>query len=83
MDVPLNSQNSRVYGFEKVIVFACVTWKGDTKLIFVNNKGFKINSKTYKKYMEKELLPKVNCIMNNDTWIFIQNSVPSHRAIIV
>ena len=33
--------------------------------------------------MEKELLPEANCIMNNSTWIFIQESGPSYRANIV
>ena len=30
--------------------------------------------------MEKEFLPEVNRIMNNNTSIFIQDSAPSHRA---
>ena len=56
LDFPLNSQNSRVYGFEnkdniqdnrlfhhtnrqskKVVVSACVTWKGATKPFFLND----------------------------------------------
>ena len=102
LDFPLNSQNSRVYGFEnkdniqynrlfhytnrqskKVMVSACVTWKDATKPFFVNNKGLEVNFKTYQKHLEKELLRKVHRIMNNNTWIFIQDSELSHRANIV
>ena len=65
LDAPLDSQNSRVYGFEnkdniqnnrlfhhtnkqskKVMVSACVTGKGTTKPLFVNDKGLKVNFKT-------------------------------------
>ena len=46
---------------------------------FENNKGLKVNSKTYNIHLEKERLPEFNRIMNNN-WIFIQNSAPSHRA---
>ena len=81
LDVPLNSQNSRVYGLEnknniqdnrlfhhtnrqskKVMVSACVTWKGAMKPFFVNEKSLKTNCKVYKKYSQKELLPEVNRI---------------------
>ena len=65
------------------MVSACVTWKGALKPFSVNDKGLKVNSKTYKKNLEKELLPEVNRIMNNNTWIFIQDSAPSYRANIV
>ena len=54
------------------MVSACVTWKGATKPFFVNDKGLKVNSKTYKKHLEKERLPEVNRIMNNNILIFIQ-----------
>ena len=65
---------------ENVMVSTWVTWKGATKQFFVNDKGLKVNSKIYKKYLEKEFLPEVNRIMNNNTSIFIQDSAPSHRA---
>ena len=102
LDVPLNSQNSRVYEFEnkdniqdnrlfhhtnrqsrKVMISACAKWKGATKRLFLNDKDLKVNSKTYKKHLEKELLPETNGIMNNNTWIFFQDNAPSHRANIV
>ena len=65
---------------EKIMVSTWVTWKRATKQFFVNDKGLKVNSKIYKKYLEKEFLPEVNRIMNNNTSIFIRDSVPSHRA---
>ena len=40
----------------------------------------KVNSTTYKKHSEKELLPEVNRIMNSNNWIFIQDSASSRRA---
>ena len=98
LDVPLNSPNSPVYRFEnkdnrlfhyvnrqseKIMISAYVMWKCATKPFFVNDKGLKVSSKTYKKHLEKELLPEVNCFMNNNTWIFIQDSAPSHRPNIV
>ena len=62
---------------------ACVTWKGATKPVFMNNRGLKVNSKTYKKHLQKDLPPKVSRIMNNNTSIFVQDSAPSHCANIV
>lgn len=60
------------------MVSAFVTWKGATKPNFVNNKSMKVNFKTYKKHLEKELFPEVNRIMNKNTWIFIQHTAPLH-----
>ena len=37
----------------KVMVSACLTWYGATKPFLVNDKGLKVNSKTYKKHLEK------------------------------
>ena len=42
----------------------------------------KVNSKTYRKHLEKEL-PEINRIMNKNTWIFIQDSAISCCANIV
>ena len=61
------------------MVSAYVTWKGATMPFFVNDKGLKVNSKSCKTNLEKELLPKVNGIMKNNTLIFIQD-VLSHRG---
>ena len=65
------------------MVSACVTWNGATKPFFVNDKGLKVNSKTYKKHLENELLPEISKIMKKNDWIFVQDSAPSHRSNIV
>ena len=67
-----NIQDNRLFHHtnrqsKKVMISACVTWKGAKKPFFVNHKGLKVISKTYKKHLEKELLAKVNRIMNNNT----------------
>ena len=48
---------------KKVMVSACVTWKGATKPFFVNENGLKVNAKTYKKHLEKQLFPEVDRLM--------------------
>ena len=63
--------------------FCLCNVKGATNLFFVSDKGIKVNSETYKKLLEKEFLPEVDCIMNSNTGIFIQDSAPPHRANIV
>ena len=65
------------------MVSACVTWYGATKSFFVNDKGLKVNSKTYKKHLEKELIPDIERIMKRTDWMFIQDSAPSHRSNLV
>ena len=65
------------------MVSACVRWKGAKKPFFVSDKGLKVNSKTYKNTWKKRLLREVNRIINNSTWIFIQDSAPSHHPNII
>ena len=65
------------------MVSAYVTWNGATKPFFVNDKGIKMNSKLYKKHLEKELIPDIEQIMNRNDWIFVQDSTPSHRSNLV
>ena len=68
---------------KKVIVSPCVTWKAPTKPFFVNENGLKVNAKTYKKHLEKQLFPEVDQLMNSTSWIFPQDSAPSHRSNLV
>ena len=63
--------------------FCLCNVEGATNLFFVSDKGIKVNSETYKKLLEKEFLPEVNCIMNSNSSIFIQDSAPPHLANIV
>ena len=43
----------------------------------------KVNAKTYKKHLEKQLFPEVDRLMNGTSWIFLQDSSPSHRSNLV
>ena len=63
---------------KKVMVSACVAWKGTTKPFFVNENGLKVSAKTYKKHLEKQLFLKVDRLMNCSSGIFLQDSTPSH-----
>ena len=56
---------------------------GATKPIFVNEKGLKVNATRYKKHLEKELFPEIDRLVGNKSWIFIQDSAPSHRSNLV
>ena len=60
-----------------------VTWNGATKPFFVNDKDIKMNSKLYKKHLEKELIPEIEQTMNRNDWIFVQDSAPSHCSNLV
>lgn len=68
---------------QKIMVSACVSWKGATKPFFVNDNGLKVNGKSYKKHLSKELLPNVQHLLQHERWIFLQDSAPSHRATLV
>ena len=46
----------------KLMASACLTWYGATKPFFVNHKGLKVNSKTYKKHLQKELITDIERI---------------------
>ena len=89
LDISLNSQNSHIYGFEnkdniqdnhlfKIITFSIkamlVSVERCCEAVFCEKWRFERQSQNlYIKNLEKELLPKVNRIMNNNTWIFIQD----------
>ena len=42
--------------------------------------GLKVNAKTYKKHLEKQLFPEVERLINSISWTFLQDSAPSHRS---
>ena len=107
LEVPLNSQNNRVYGFEnkynvqdnrlfhhtnrqslKVMVSACVTWKGATKPFFVNDKGLKVNSKTHKNTWKKSFCSKsivlwITILSNWAKSLLSTQNGPHHPQIII
>ena len=67
----------------KVMVSACLLWNGATKPFFVNGCGVKMNAKTYKLHLQKELLSDAQHLYKHKNWIFVQDNVPSHRSNIV
>ena len=67
----------------KVMVSACLTWNGATKPFFVNGSGVKVNAQTYKRHLQKELLPAVQRLNNHKNWIFVQDNATSHRSNLV
>ena len=67
----------------RVMVSACLTRNGATKPIFVNGCEVKMNTKIYKRHLQKELLPAVQCLYKHKNWIFVQDNAPSHRSNLV
>ena len=59
---------------KKVMVSACITWDGATKPFFVTGKGLKINSISYKRHLEKELLPDIEKVVKRKDWVFFLKS---------
>ena len=47
------------------------------KTFFVSENGLKVNEKTYKKHLEKQLFHEVDRLMIGTSWIFLQDSTPS------
>ena len=48
-----------------------------------NGCGVKLNAKTYKRHLQKELLPAVQRLYKHKNWIFVQHNAPSHRSNLV
>ena len=62
----------------KVTVSACLTWNGAIQSFFVNGCGVKMNAKTYKRHLQKELLPDVQRFYKHKNCTFVQDNAPSH-----
>ena len=62
------------------MVLVCVSWNSTINLLFF---GLKVNSKTYKKQVEKELLPDSESIMKRNKFVFIRDSAPSYCSNLV
>ena len=54
------------------MVSACLTCNGATKPFFVIRCGVKMNTKTYQRHLEKELLPAVQRLYKQKDWNFVQ-----------
>ena len=74
---PTNKQS------KKVMVSAALTWYGVTKPFFVNKKGLKINGKSYRDHLKKQLFPEINKVYPRNDWIYLQDGAPSHRSNLV
>ena len=64
----------------KLMVSACLTWNRATKPFFVNGCEVKVNAQTYKRHLQKELLPAVQRLYKQKNWIFVQDNELSHRS---
>ena len=40
----------------------------------------KVNAQTYKRHLQKELLPAVQRLYKHKNWIFVQDNELSHRS---
>ena len=56
---------------------AALTWFRVTKLLFINKKDI-VNTKNYRKHLQKELFPALNKINPQKDWIFIHYGATSH-----
>ena len=56
---------------------------GQTKPFFVNGCGVKMNAKSYKRHLQKELLPAFQRLYKHKNWIFVQDNALSHRSNLV
>ena len=65
------------------MVSAAISWYGATKPFIVNENGIKVNKENYCKYLKKQLFPAIKELVKRDDWIFVQDSVPSHRSNLV
>ena len=56
-----------------------LAWHGKVlQTFFLNEKVLKVNAKTYNKHLKKQLFPEIDQLMNGTSWIFLQDSAPSH-----
>lgn len=102
LDLPVNTQNDRVYYkgkksdvpnenlnkgtkrlSRKVMVSAGLCYQGATKPFFVNNKGLKVNARSYHKHLKTQLFPAIEKLIKREDWIFLQDGATSHTSNLV
>ena len=92
LQVPLNSQNDRVYfkGQKKDVLDENLfhpTNRQSVKVmvsaIFVNRQGMKVNAKNYKTHLKRELFPAIKKVYPRNDWIFVQDGATSHTINLV
>ena len=65
---------------KKVMVSAGVSWKGKTRIHFIDTEHTKVNSKSYKNLLEIGLLPYCRRLYPNGDWVFQQDGAPAHTS---
>jgi hypothetical protein len=66
-----------------LMVWAGVSWKGVTNLVFVKQ-GVKVKSANYlKEILIPNMKPLTNTMFDNNSWTFQQDSAPAHRSKVV
>jgi len=62
------------------MVSAGVSWNGKKEKFFIDPQKTKVNQKTYIDFLKTSLLPECRCLCPDNDIVFMQDSVPSHRA---
>ena len=65
---------------KKVMVSAGVSWKGKTRIHFIDTERTKVNSESYKNLLEIRLLPDCRRLYPNGDWVFQQDGAPAHTS---
>ena len=65
---------------KKVMVSAGVSWKGKTRIHFIDTERTKVNSESYKNLLEIGLLPDCRRLYPNGDWVFQQDGAPAHTS---
>ena len=65
---------------KKVMVSAGVSWKGKTRIHFIDTERTKVNSESYKNLPEIGLLPECRRLYPNGDWVFQQDGAPAHTS---
>ena len=65
---------------KKVMVSAGVSWKGKTRIHFIDTECTKVNSESYKNLLEIGLLQVSRRLYPNEDWVFQQDGAPAHTS---
>ena len=65
---------------KKVMVSVGLSWKGKTRIHFIDTERTKVNSESYKNLLEIGLLPDCRRLYPNGDWVFQQDGAPAHTS---
>ena len=65
---------------KKIMVSAGVSWKGKTRIHFIDTERTEVNSESYKNLLEIGLLPDCRRLYPNGDWVFQQDGAPAHTS---